>query len=159
MYRQTIVKERIHSPVTANVEGFNSLAKLAIDLRSSWNHATDEVCRQLDLTLCGMTQNPSVVLQTVSQTVSQKVSQVVLQAVSKDKLKTVLADPAFREPVDDHLSAQRQAAESSAWFQKKHSQSSLKCVVNFATDYTAQIISWHDTVVIPLEDKPILWQR
>ena len=31
-----------------DVEGFDSLAELALDLHWSWNHATDEVWRQLD---------------------------------------------------------------------------------------------------------------
>jgi hypothetical protein len=61
----------------SGVEGFDSLAELALDLRWSWNHATDEVWRQLDPALWEFTQNPWVVLQTVS----------------KDKLKSVLADP------------------------------------------------------------------
>jgi starch phosphorylase len=31
-----------------DVEGFDSLTELALDMRSSWNHATDQVWRQLD---------------------------------------------------------------------------------------------------------------
>ena len=53
-------------------------------MRWSWNHATDEVWRQLDPALWEFTQNPWVVLQTVS----------------RDKLERVLADPAFRKKVD-----------------------------------------------------------
>jgi glycogen phosphorylase len=76
------------------IEGFDSLAELALDLRWSWNHATDEVWRQLDPELWELTQNPWVVLQTVS----------------KDKLKSVLADPAFRKKLMTWLqpSARRQ---------------------------------------------------
>ena len=44
--------ERAANPVydllPAEVEGFDSLAELALDLRWSWNHATDDVWRQLD---------------------------------------------------------------------------------------------------------------
>ena len=43
-----------------DVERFNSLAELALDMRSSWNHATDQVWWQLP-------HNPWVVLQTVSR--------------------------------------------------------------------------------------------
>ena len=68
-----------------DVEGFDSLAELALDMRSSWNHATDEVWRQLDPVLWELTHNPWVVLQTVS----------------REKLEHVLADPAFRRNVDD----------------------------------------------------------
>jgi glycogen phosphorylase len=31
-----------------DVEGFDSLAELTLDMRWSWNHASDEVWRQLD---------------------------------------------------------------------------------------------------------------
>jgi starch phosphorylase len=47
----------------------------------------------------------------------------VLQTVSRDKLKRVLADPAFRKNIDDLLQAKRQAAETPAWFQQQHPQS------------------------------------
>ena len=49
------------------IEGFDSLAELALDMRWSWNHATDEVWRQLDPELWEITHNPWVVLQTVSR--------------------------------------------------------------------------------------------
>jgi starch phosphorylase len=38
---------RIGHPKERLLEGLDSLAKLALDLRSSWNHATDHVWRQL----------------------------------------------------------------------------------------------------------------
>jgi starch phosphorylase len=90
-----------------------------LDLHWSWNHSTDEVWRQLDSALWEFTQNPWVVLQTVS----------------KDKLKSVLADPTFRKKVDDQLQAKRQAAEAPAWFQKSYPQSPLKCVAYFSMEF------------------------
>jgi starch phosphorylase len=102
-----------------DVEGFDSLAELALDLRWSWNHCTDEVWRKLDPALWELTQNPWVVLQTVS----------------KDKLKSVLADSTFRKKIDELLQAKRQAAETPAWFQKNHPQSPLKCVAYFSMEY------------------------
>ena len=74
-------------------------------MRWSWNHATDEVWRQLDPALWELTQNPWVVLQTVS----------------RDQIERVLADPAFRKNVDDLVQARRQAAEAPAWFQQTSS--------------------------------------
>jgi len=94
----------IYSLLPTEVEGVNSLAELALDLRWSWNHATDGVWRALDPRLWALTQNPWVVLQTVS----------------KDHLQRVLADPAFRKVVDGLLLAKRQAAEAPAWFQLTH---------------------------------------
>ena len=37
----------VHSLLPTEVEGFDSLAELALDLRCSWNHSTDEVWRKL----------------------------------------------------------------------------------------------------------------
>jgi starch phosphorylase len=102
-----------------DVEGFDALAELALDLRWSWNHCTDEVWRKLDPALWELTQNPWVVLQTVS----------------KDKLKSVLADSTFRKKIDDLLQAKHQAAEAPAWYQKNHPQSPLKSVAYFSMEY------------------------
>jgi len=76
-----------------DVDGVDSLAELALDLRWSWNHATDNVWRQLDAKLWELTQNPWVVLQTVS----------------RDQLQRVLADPGFRKNIDDLRQARREA--------------------------------------------------
>jgi len=101
------------------VEGFDSLAELALDMRSSWNHGADNVWRLLDPALWELTQNPWVVLQTVS----------------REKLESLLADPAFRKNVDDLLQAKRHAAETPAWFQQHHSQSALTCVAYFSMEF------------------------
>jgi starch phosphorylase len=44
-----------------DAEGFATLAELALDMRSSWNHATDQVWRQLDPVLWDITHNPLVI--------------------------------------------------------------------------------------------------
>jgi starch phosphorylase len=100
-------------------DGFDTLKELALDLRWSWDHASDKVWRQLDPALWELTQNPWVVLQTAS----------------KNKLKSVLADPIFRKQVDDQLQCQRRTVETPAWFQQKHPQSPLKCVAYFSMEY------------------------
>jgi starch phosphorylase len=102
-----------------DIDGFDSLAELALDMRWSWNHATDKVWRQLDATLWEMTQNPWVVLQTVS----------------RDQLKRVLADPAFRKNIDDLLRAKHQSEQAPAWFQQHHPQSPLSCVAYFCMEF------------------------
>ncbi len=103
----------------SEVEGFGPLAELALDLRWSWNHYADNVWRQLDPALWERTQNPWVVLQTVS----------------RDKLQHMLADPAFRTKVDSLVETRRQAAETPAWFQQTYSQSPLTCVVYFSMEF------------------------
>ncbi len=49
-----------------DVERFVPLAEIALDLRWSWNHCSDNVWRQLDSVLWERTRNPWLVLQTVS---------------------------------------------------------------------------------------------
>jgi starch phosphorylase len=113
------VSHPIYSLLPTEIEGFDSLAELALDMRWSWNHATDKVWRQLDSALWELTQNPWVVLQTVSP----------------DQLERQLADPAFRENVDDLLRAKRQSAERPAWFQQQHPQTPLTCVAYFSMEF------------------------
>ena len=119
MSSQTRVSHPLYGMLPTDVEGFDSLAELALDMRSSWNHATDQVWRQLDPELWELTQNPWVVLQTVS----------------RDRIERVSADPAFRKNVDDLVQARREAAEAPAWFQQAYPQSQLGCVVYFSMEY------------------------
>src|SRR5208282_1403534 len=119
MSDQARVGHPIYSLLPTEVEGFDSLAELALDMRWSWNHTTDGVWRALDPLLWKLTQNPWVVLQTVS----------------RDQLERVLADPAFRKNIDDLLRAKRQAAERPAWFQQKHPQAPLTCVAYFSMEF------------------------
>ncbi len=119
MSNQTPVSKPIYSLLPTDIEGFDSLAELALDMCWSWNHATDEVWRQLDPALWEFTQNPWVVLQTVS----------------RDKLQRVSADPAFRKRVDAAVQARRQAAKATAWCQQEHPQSPLTRVAYFCMGF------------------------
>ncbi len=108
-----------YSLLPTDVEGFDSLAELALDMRWSWNHATDEVWRQLDPELWEVTHSPWVVLQTVS----------------RDRVERVLADPAFRKDVEDLVRNRRHEAETPAWFQQTHPQAPLSCVAYFSMEF------------------------
>ena len=108
-----------YSPFPTDIEGIHALAKLALDMRWSWNHATDEVWRRLDPTLWELTQNPWVVLQTVSP----------------DKLRSALADPAFRKIGDELVAAGKQVEERAAWFQQRHAGSPLSGVAYFSLEF------------------------
>lgn len=103
----------------AGIDGFESLKELALNLRWSWNHATDQVWRELDAELWEITNNPWVVLQTAS----------------RDKIEQVLADPGFRKKIDDLVAANRMASEAPAWFQKNHSNTSLTCAAYFSMEF------------------------
>jgi starch phosphorylase len=119
MSKKTRASHPIYSLLPMEVEGFDSLAELALDLRWSWNHAADEVWRQLDPAQWELTHNPWGLLQTVS----------------RDEIKRVSADPVFRKRVNDLLQARRQDAEAPAWFQHNHSQAPLTCVAYFSMEY------------------------
>ncbi len=109
----------IYNLLPTEIEGFDSLAALALDMRWSWNHATDGLWRALDPILWELTQNPWVVLQTVS----------------RDTLERQLADPGFRQNVDDLLQAKRQAAETPAWFRRAHPRVPLTSVAYFSMEF------------------------
>ena len=48
------------------VDGVDALVELALNLHWSWNHAADELWEALDKELWATTQNPWVILRTVS---------------------------------------------------------------------------------------------
>jgi len=106
-------------PSSSDVEGFGSLADLALNTRSSWNHAADRVWQRLDPVLWELTHNPWVVLQTVS----------------REKVQRDLADPAFRKNVDDLIQVKRDLAEAPAWFQQTYPRSPLSCVAYFSMEF------------------------
>ena len=112
----------IHSSynfLPTDLDGFDSLAELALDLRCTWNHGADKLWQRLDPALWELTQNPWVVLQTVS----------------RDHLSRVLGEPAFRARVNDLLNVTRQAKERPAWFQQQHPNSILTCIAYFSMEF------------------------
>ena len=119
MSKQTRILNPIYSFLATEVEGFDALAELALDLRWSWNHYADELWRQLDPDLWKITQNPWVILQTVS----------------RDQIQRMWADPKFRKKADALVKARRQAAEAPAWFQQNYQRASLSCVAYFSMEF------------------------
>ncbi len=119
MSEQTRTSHPLYGLLPADVEGFDSLVELALDMRWSWSHATDEVWRQLDPVLWDLTHHPCDVLQTVS----------------RDKIREALADPAFRNKIDDLLLSKKRAEDAPAWFQQAHPQSPLNCVAYFSMEF------------------------
>jgi starch phosphorylase len=119
MSKQIRASHPIYNLLPTEIEGFDSLAELALDMHWSWNHATDEVWRQLDPRLWEITHNPWVVLQTVS----------------RDRIECVLADPVFRKKVEAQVEVSRRAVEAPAWFQRNHSQAPLTCAAYFSMEF------------------------
>jgi glycogen phosphorylase len=119
MSEQTPVSRPKDRLLSTDVAGFDSLAELALDMRSSWDHATERVWRELDPVLWELTHNPWVVLQTVSRV----------------KLQRALADPTFCKNVADLMQARRNALEAPAWFQQTYPQTPLSCVAYFSMEF------------------------
>ena len=80
------------------------ITQLALDLRWTWNHSTDQLWRELEPELWEATRNPWVVLQTAS----------------RERLDRLLSDPQFRDRLDTILNRQREVETSSGWFQQTH---------------------------------------
>lgn len=105
--------------LASGMQASEGLAELALNLRWSWNHATDKLWQQLNRQLWDQTQNPWVILQTISP----------------EKIEHLSADPAFRRRVDDLLLEARKAMNSKAWFQKTHARSALSAVAYFSMEF------------------------
>lgn len=119
MSRQSGGGKLISGEPPIEVEGIDSLLELALDMRWSWNHAADDVWQQIDRPLWDLTHNPWVVLQTVS----------------RDRIQQVLADPVFRQHVDELVRSRREAATAPGWFQRTHADAPLTCVAYFSMEF------------------------
>ena len=116
--KKDIIKP-VYSFLPSDIEGVDSLAKLALDMRWSWNHSADELWQQLDPALWNLTHNPWVILQTVS----------------RDQFQKVMSDPGFRKKIDVLLKSQVQAISTSTWFQQKYPNSPLNCIAYFSMEF------------------------
>jgi starch phosphorylase len=102
-----------------DIDGFDALAELALDVRCSWDHATDGLWQQLDPALWELTHNPWVVLQTVS----------------RQRLQRMSADAQFRDQLNTLMRTRRQALDVPGWFQLSYPQSPLACVAYFSMEF------------------------
>jgi glycogen phosphorylase len=100
-------------------QGIDGLTELAMNLRWSWNHCSDELWRRLDPELWARTCHPNVVLQTVT----------------RDRLASALADPDFCQLLDRLVQAKREAEAEPAWFQQRHPKAPLTCVAYFCMEF------------------------
>ncbi|HEX2789042.1 MAG TPA: alpha-glucan family phosphorylase [Steroidobacteraceae bacterium] len=116
---RTLLGDATFSRLPTDVDGFDALAELALDVRWSWNHAADELWQQLDPALWELTHNPWVVLQTVS----------------RQRLQRMSADAQFRDKVDTLVRTRRQVLDAPAWFQRSYPQSPLTRVAYFSMEF------------------------
>jgi starch phosphorylase len=101
------------------VDGVDALVELALNLHWSWNHAADELWEALDRDLWATTQNPWVILRTVS----------------REKIKAALGSPEFRQKLDTLLRQNRESYRADAWFQHTHPGAALTTVAYFSMEF------------------------
>lgn len=117
--KQLISNNQVYGFLPTDIEGVDTLAELALDLRWSWNHAIDEIWYHLDPDLWMETHNPWV----------------VLQNVSRDQLEKLMNDQDFRQKVDEIIKLKEKSFSDPAWFQKNHLNSPLKCIAYFSMEF------------------------
>jgi starch phosphorylase len=98
---------------------YDALVELALNLRWSWHHSSDELWGKLNPELWELTQNPWAVLQTVSD----------------KRLSEICADSSFTHRIDELLREKREAASRPTWFQSAHPGSPLSLVAYFSMEY------------------------
>jgi len=103
----------------SDLEGFQELSDLALNIRWSWNRKSEAIWQQLDAGLWENTHNPWMILQTVS----------------REKLKSCLADSNFCHTVKQLLKTNQDEANASCWFQQTYTHSPLKTVAYFSMEY------------------------
>jgi starch phosphorylase len=101
------------------VDGVDALIELALNLHWSWNHAADELWEALDRDLWATTQNPWVILRTVSH----------------EKIKAALGAPEFRRKLDRLLQQNQESYRADAWFQHKHPGAALSMIAYFSMEF------------------------
>jgi starch phosphorylase len=104
---------------TPAVMGTDALKELALNLHWSWNHAADELWEALDPYLWEMTQNPWVILQTVST----------------KKTQDILAIPKFQGLLSSLLQRKRSFFAADAWFQKTHPGVQISSIAYFSMEF------------------------
>ncbi len=98
---------------------YDALMELALNLRWSWHHSSDELWGKLNPELWELTQNPWA----------------VLQASSQKRLAEMFADPAFAHRIDELLREKRESLQRPTWFQSAHPGVPLRLVAYFSMEY------------------------
>ncbi|MGP8156455.1 MAG: alpha-glucan family phosphorylase [Candidatus Acidiferrales bacterium] len=96
-----------------------TLNELALDLRWSYNHSADQLWERLDPELWELTHNPWLVLQTVS----------------RERLRSVIADPNFQKLLTDIHHGIKTTLESQGWFPRAYPNSGLSAVAYFSMEF------------------------
>jgi starch phosphorylase len=84
-------------------ESLQGLATLALDLRWSWHHGADDLWRAVDRQLWDATENPWLILETVSDR----------------RLSELAGDNRFLSALQEQLAAREEHFQSPAWFSSR----------------------------------------
>lgn len=106
-------------PFNPPPEGLEELTDLALDLRWTWNHASDELWNMLDPVLWQLTQNPWL----------------ILQRVSAERLDLLSKDEEFRKGLHRLLMARKSYLEQPGWFRQKYPSAELHPIVYFSMEF------------------------
>lgn len=101
------------------VEGFETLAQIALDLHWSWNHSSDFIWQYLDQEQWDVSHNPWSLLQTVSS----------------KKIKSALADPEFSGKLSALLAQREQSKNRKFWFEKTFPKAPISCIAYFSMEF------------------------
>ena len=99
--------------------GPGQLVELALDLRWSWEHSSDELWAEIEPDLWMGTHNPWVVLQSASQR----------------RIRELLARPAFCARVRELVDRRRAYLEGRTWFQGRHAEGPLRRIAYFCMEF------------------------
>jgi starch phosphorylase len=109
----------VRSSAQAPDIGLDSLAELALDLRWSWDHGSDDLWEEMDRELWALTRNPWLILQTVSRT----------------RLDELIAQPQFRDHVQRLREGRRAYLNARGWFQQQHPRPPLHRIAYFSMEF------------------------
>jgi len=100
-------------------EPLSGLATLAVDMRWSWNHASDALWRKIDPELWESTGNPWFILESVSQT----------------HLESLAVDEEFLSELHHQLAQRHLALSQSTWFAEHVGRDDLSAVAYFSLEF------------------------
>ena len=104
---------------TPDISISDALTDLALDLRWSFNHSADRLWEKLDPELWELTHNPWVLLQTIS----------------REKMRSITADPDFQRLLADLCQEKTLAEAPEAWFQKAHPHWDISTIAYFSMEF------------------------
>jgi len=105
--------------LSTHLASLKCLDELALELRVSWDHSTDDIWRKLDPELWELTRNPTL----------------VLHATSETRLRELASNTEFRRRIEDFVLERRLYARSPGWFQYAHRGAPLNHIAYFSMEF------------------------